>query len=151
MPELPEIVPRPARVTKQGRCAEGLCVKTMLCDGELRFRVVPRAIMHPFQIGELSQSDVLGSLAPRKNASRNARADRRVIAWMFNAVSRIGFNHREVDDFKESRNIGQIVERDPNAVDRRGSDDTVYIGANRNTLDQRVPFGLGEFTIYWIA
>ena len=27
--ELPELVPRPARVAKRGRCAEGSCVKTM--------------------------------------------------------------------------------------------------------------------------
>ncbi|EMI46045.1 hypothetical protein RRSWK_01449 [Rhodopirellula sp. SWK7] len=36
MPELREIVPTPARVTNQGRCAEGLSVKTMLADAELR-------------------------------------------------------------------------------------------------------------------
>ena len=30
MPELRGIVPRPARVDKVGRCAEGLSVKTML-------------------------------------------------------------------------------------------------------------------------
>ena len=32
MPELPEIVPRPAIVAKGRRCAEGLSVKTMLAD-----------------------------------------------------------------------------------------------------------------------
>ncbi len=37
MLELRGIVPRPARVAKQGRCAEGPCVKTMLSADALEF------------------------------------------------------------------------------------------------------------------
>ena len=33
MPELQEIVPKPATVAKERRCAEGLSVKTMLSGG----------------------------------------------------------------------------------------------------------------------
>ena len=34
MPELREILPRPARVAKRGRCAEGPSVKTMLYESD---------------------------------------------------------------------------------------------------------------------
>ena len=37
MPELREIVPKPALVAKERRCAAGPCVKTMLCGNSATY------------------------------------------------------------------------------------------------------------------
>ena len=56
--ELGVILPRPARVAKQGRCAEGLSVKTMLSADALEFglprfvRVFPSPRVFPLRIRE---------------------------------------------------------------------------------------------------
>ena len=90
MPELREIVPRPARIDKVGRCAEGPSVKTMLHDHtraiELRKGIQP---IHR-KFNEFAYRDVPGQLDVVNQNIANADQRRTVCSRLNNADDAMG-------------------------------------------------------------